>query len=165
MADVNCFTVVGRLTKDAVVKVFPNSGKKYMLFDIANNTGWGEHALVNFFHCKMIGDKRVEALQPYLVKGKLIGLTGELNQNDWTNNEGKKVHDWQLVVNQLQLLGGGREGQNDGSGQPSFEDDVQDAEYTVVTDDELKKRANARTAAHKRSARGKPGGGEDEIAF
>ena len=104
MSDVNDINITGRLTKDAVYRTFP-SGKPYLTFTLANNTGYGEYASVQFFNC-ILTDKRADSLRNYLLKGKLIGVNGELNKNDWTNNSGNVVKDWQIKVNQLVLLGG-----------------------------------------------------------
>jgi single-strand DNA-binding protein len=126
LSDLNNFCIVARLTKDAVKKTFP-SGTSYATFDVANNTGFGDHAKVNYFKCLLTG-KRADSMSQYLVKGKMIAVSGVLETNNWTDNSGKTVKDWQLVVDQIFLMGGG--------------DKKSDA--TLFDDDELKRQATER---------------------
>jgi len=104
MSDLNNWNGTGRLTKDAVKKTFP-SGTDYLTFDIANNTGYGEHAKCNYFGCILIG-KRATSMVQYLIKGKLVALSGTLEKNDWTGQDGKLNKGWQLNINDIVLLGG-----------------------------------------------------------
>jgi len=104
MSDLNNLCITARLTKDSVQRTF-TSGTAYLNFEVVNNTGFGEHAKVNYFKCILIG-KRAEALVQYLHKGKLVAINGVLEKNDWTNNEGKLVKDWQITVSDIILLGG-----------------------------------------------------------
>jgi len=107
MSDQNCFNCTGRLTKDVVKKTFPKSGKSFLEFDLANNTGYGEYASVQYFKCVLFGDKRADGLEPYLTKGKLVAVTGELETNVWTGKDGQRHNDWKLTVKNISLLGGG----------------------------------------------------------
>jgi len=140
MSDINSLTITGRLTKDALRKTFPGSGSAFLEFDIANNTGFGDYAKVNYFKCMLLGDKRADSLLQYLNKGQLVGITGELESNNWTGQDGKMRYDWKLKVSQLSLLGGSK-GQNGGTGQSSlgFDDDL---------DKQLKEDANKRYMDH-----------------
>jgi single-strand DNA-binding protein len=79
----NSITAVGRLTKDAEKKVM-STGTELVTFDIANNTGWGEHKRVMYFKCDAWG-KIGTGIHPYLLKGKLVALTGELQEETWND--------------------------------------------------------------------------------
>ena len=51
--------------------------------------------------------KGAEAVSQYLLKGKQVGIQGELRQNRW-EQEGQKRSKVEIFVTNLQLLGGGR---------------------------------------------------------
>ena len=110
--DLNNISLTGRLTRDAERKVFPSSGAVYAQFSIANNTGFGQYAKVNYFDCKMIG-KGAEAVLPYLTKGQLVGITGQLEVNEYTRNDGTLHKGWQLTASTVNLLGGRTKNPND----------------------------------------------------
>lgn len=105
--DINSVVLVGRLTQDAELK-YTNSGIPVGKVRIAVNTKrkkdgqWTEEG--NFFNVVIWG-KFAEALQPYLVKGKAIGIQGELRQNRW-EQDGQPRSRVEIVANNVQLLGG-----------------------------------------------------------
>jgi len=53
--------------------------------------------------------RRAEALHKYLVKGKQIGIQGELRQDRW-EQDGQRRSRVEVWVNDLNLLGGGSGG-------------------------------------------------------
>lgn len=155
MADINVCTFVGRLTKDAELKVFPNSGKKFLNFSIANNTGYGEYAKVQFFDCMMIGDKRAEGLKPYLGKGQMVCVTGEQESNDYTKADGTQHRGYKLQVKELQLIGGKPGANKDGHQELEDDEEEQDAVPYNPSEDaaELDKRLKEQTSRRYRGAK------------
>ncbi|MFW5777288.1 MAG: single-stranded DNA-binding protein [Spirochaetota bacterium] len=115
--DINSVVLIGRLTRDAELR-YSNSGTAICKFSIANNysrkTGdtWGEET--NFFDAVLMG-RRAEALQKYLVKGKQIGIKGELRQDRW-EQDGQRRSRVEIWVNDVNLLGGGQGGGGGGGG-------------------------------------------------
>ncbi len=107
MADINHVVLVGRLTKDAELK-YTNTGFAIANFSLAVNRrikkddNWQEE--VSFFNAVLFG-KRAEGIHQYLVKGKQIGIQGELRQNRW-EQEGQPRSKVEIIVNDIQLLGG-----------------------------------------------------------
>jgi single-strand DNA-binding protein len=101
--DMNTICFTGRLTKDAESKSF-QSGKKFCKFTVANNTGFGEYESVQYFNCILLGDSRVANMSKYLVKGLRVGVNGLLEKNDWTNQSGQTVKDWQVKVEGIVYL-------------------------------------------------------------
>ena len=107
MADINHVVLVGRLTRDAELK-YTNSGLAIAKFALAINRrtkkgdAWQDE--VNFFDAVFMG-KGAEAVAQYLLKGKQIGIQGELRQDRW-EQEGQKRSRVEIFVNNLQLLGG-----------------------------------------------------------
>jgi len=110
-ADINHVVLVGRLTRDAELKSIA-SGQAVCKFSIAvnrskkNGEQWEDEP--NFFDVVLWG-KRGEALHQYLLKGKLIGVDGELKQDRW-QQDGQNRSKVEIVANNIQLLGGGSGG-------------------------------------------------------
>jgi single-strand DNA-binding protein len=109
MADINHVVLVGRLTRDAELK-YTNAGLAIAKMGLAVNRRakkgdtWQEEA--DFFDAVWMG-KGAEAVAQYLLKGKQVGIQGELRQNRW-EQEGQKRSKVEIFVTNLQLLGGGR---------------------------------------------------------
>ena len=108
MADVNHVVLIGRLTRDAELK-YTSGGQAVCKFSIAvnrrkkNGDQWEDEA--NFFDIVLWG-KQGESLQSYLVKGKMIGVDGELRQDRW-QQDGQNRSKVEIIANYVQLWGGG----------------------------------------------------------
>ncbi|MDR2398458.1 MAG: single-stranded DNA-binding protein [Spirochaetaceae bacterium] len=117
MADLNHVVLIGRLTRDAELK-YTTSGQAVSKFSIAvnrrrkNGEQWVDEA--NFFDVVLWG-RQGESLNQYLVKGKLIGVDGELRQDRW-EQDGQNRSKVEIVANNLQLLGGNPVGAPGGGG-------------------------------------------------
>jgi single-strand DNA-binding protein len=107
MVDINHVVLVGRLTRDAELKSIA-SGQAVCKFSIAvnrrrkNGEQWEDEP--NFFDIVVWG-RQGESLHQYLVKGKLIGVDGELRQDRW-QQDGQNRSKVEIVANNIQLLGG-----------------------------------------------------------
>jgi single-strand DNA-binding protein len=116
MADLNHVVLIGRLTRDAELK-YTASGQAVCKFSIAvnrrrkNGDQWEDEA--NFFDIVLWG-RQGESLNQYLVKGKMIGIEGELRQDRW-QQDGQNRSKVEIVANNIQLLGGSG-GANSGGG-------------------------------------------------
>lgn len=108
--DTNVVVLVGRLTRESELK-FTNSGTAISRFSIAVNrmrmNGDQREEEVSFFDCTLWG-KQAENLNPYLVKGKQVGITGELRQNRW-EQDGQNRSKVEVNVASVQLLGGSQD--------------------------------------------------------
>ena len=108
MADLNHVVLIGRLTREAELK-YTAGGQAVCKFSIAvnrrkkNGDQWEDEA--NFFDIVVWG-RQGESLHPYLVKGKMVGVDGELRQDRWTQ-DGQNRSKVEIIANYLQLLGGG----------------------------------------------------------
>ncbi|MBN2735508.1 MAG: single-stranded DNA-binding protein [Spirochaetales bacterium] len=116
MADINSVVLVGRLTRNIEIK-YTNGGMAVGKLGIAvnrrrkQNDQWIEEA--SFFDITLWG-KTAEALQSYLVKGKQIGVQGELRQSRW-EQDGQARSRVEVVATNIQLLGGRGNGPGEGS--------------------------------------------------
>lgn len=96
----NKLIINGNLVNDIEVSV----GKSYTVanFTIANNEKYGDKETTTFLRCSLFGEKRVRALEEYLVKGAKVLLDGKLEITSRENKEG-----WQnytsLIVDTLEI--------------------------------------------------------------
>jgi single-strand DNA-binding protein len=108
MADLNHVALIGRLTRDAELKYTAN-GQAVCKFSVAvnrrrkNGDQWEDEP--NFFDVVLWG-RQGETLNQYLIKGKQVGVDGELRQDRWTQ-DGQNRSKVEIVAANLQLLGGG----------------------------------------------------------
>ena len=115
MSDINHVVLVGRLTRDAELK-YTASGQAVCKFSIAVNRRkksgdqWEDEP--NFFDIVVWG-RQGESLHQYLVKGKMVGIDGELRQDRW-QQEGQNRSKVEIIANYVQLLGGGAGGSGGG---------------------------------------------------
>jgi len=125
MVDLNHVVLIGRLTRDAELKI-TSTGQAVCKFSIAVNRRkksgdqWEDEA--NFFDILVWG-RQGETLHPYLVKGKMVAVDGELRQDRW-QQDGQNRSKVEIVANLLQLLGG-----NPSSDRQSFQNTSRDSSY------------------------------------
>lgn len=116
MANLNQVVLIGRLTRDAELRV-TNTGTPVCKFSLAVNRRrkqgdqWIEEA--NFFDVVAWG-RLGESLHQYLVKGKEVAIQGELRQSRW-EQDGQTRSKVEIIANTIQLLGGSTGGSG-GSG-------------------------------------------------
>jgi len=142
MADLNHVVLIGRLTRDAELK-YTAGGQAVCKFAIAVNRRkkvgdtWEDEA--NFFDIVLWG-KQGESLQNYLVKGKMVGIEGELRQDRW-QQDGQNRSKIEVIANYIQLLGGGQSGErsnnqnSSSSGNNSQESSFNHSKDDSFTDD------------------------------
>ena len=118
MADINHVVLVGRLTRDAELK-YTSGGQAVCKFSIAinrrrkNGDQWEDEP--NYFDVVLWG-RQGESLNQYLLKGKQVGVDGELRQDRW-QQDGQNRSKVEIVAANLQLLGGSPGGANGPSAQ------------------------------------------------
>ena len=107
-SDTNVVVLIGRLTRDSEIK-YTAAGQPMCKFSIAvnrrkkNGDQWEDEA--NFFDITLWG-KQAESLNQYLLKGKQVGVNGELRQDRW-QQDGQSRSKVEVVASSVQLLGGG----------------------------------------------------------
>ena len=108
--DLNIVCVAGRLTRDAELK-YTAGGQAVCKFSIAvnrrrkNGDQWEDEA--SFFDCVLFG-KQAEYLSKNLLKGRQVGISGELKQDRW-QQEGQSRSKVEIIVNAAQLFGNAHE--------------------------------------------------------
>jgi single-strand DNA-binding protein len=117
----NSINIIGRLTRDAELK---NSGVAVCKFTVAvdrdfkNKSGEKE---ADFINC-IIFNKAAESLSQYLVKGKLVGITGRVQTGNYTNKDGIKIYTFDVIVEKTKFLDS-KGGQSSSQYNPNTGDD------------------------------------------
>lgn len=106
----NLFTFTGNLGKDAEVKYTP-SGSAICEFSVAVKSGYGDKVKTNWVRCALFGKRAEGGLPPYLVKGTQVAVSGELELQEWENQNGKGAA-LSVKVNEIDLIGGNQGQQN-----------------------------------------------------
>ena len=106
----NKILLTGRLVKDAEMSFLPGTGMPKVTFTVATDRAYQKdknNKKADFIPVEMIG-KHVEKLAQYLTKGKMIGLEGELNIDQYEKDGAKKSFT-KVKVDRLEFLGGGKQ--------------------------------------------------------
>ena len=99
----NSWSFTGNLGNDAESRFTP-SGDAVVSFSVGVKSGFGDKATTTWARCQMWG-KRGESVAPYLTKGQLVGVTGELTLREYDKKDGAKGYSLEVRVNDLTLLG------------------------------------------------------------
>ena len=137
--DINAVALVGRLTRDAELR-YTTAGSAVANISIAINSRkkrddqWVDEA--HFFDAVIWG-QTAESLSPYLVKGKQVGIQGELRQNRWQDQQsGQNRSKVEIFVRNLQLLGGGQgNSQGDSQGDSNYAGSTPGPKATTAASD------------------------------
>ena len=117
----NKILLVGRLVRDAELSFLAGTGTPKVTFTIAVDRAYQkdkDNKKVDFIPCEQIG-KHVEKLSAYLTKGKLLGVEGELNIDQY-EKDGQKKSFTKVKVDRLEFLGG-KSDNNFVPSKPNFE--------------------------------------------
>jgi single-strand DNA-binding protein len=99
----NVFCFTGNLGNQAEQR-FTQGGDSVVNFNVAVKAGFGDKAITTWVRCNLWG-KRGESVLPYLNKGQLVGITGELANREYQDKDGQKRTSLEVRVNELTLLG------------------------------------------------------------
>lgn len=98
----NVLNFTGYLGGDAELRATKN-GDMVTQFSVAMTSGYKERQKTTWVRCTLFG-KRGESLAPYLLKGALIGVSGEAALHSWTNNDGETKTSLECTVRDVTLL-------------------------------------------------------------
>ena len=124
----NRVILIGNLTRDPDLKVFPDGGKS-VFFTVATNKEWndenGEHKKSTFVECRMRG-AIAQTVSDYFYKGRPIFVEGELTTDQWTDQSGNKREKLRVIVHEFRFID---------SKKTSEEDAVEDSVEVGANDD------------------------------
>lgn len=102
----NKIIISGNLTKDIEVRIVNVGDSNFPVANItvANEVGYGDNKKAIFFNCNFTGEKRIEALEKYLVKGCKVIVSGTMVIENWKDEQDEyhtrsyiKVDDIEIV--------------------------------------------------------------------
>lgn len=110
----NKVILVGRLGSDAELRQ-TEGGKSILKFSLATSENWknseGEkQERTEWSRCTLFGP-RAESLAQYLTKGKSLLVEGSLRTSSY-EKDGEKKYFTEVIVNNVEFLGGGRRDDN-----------------------------------------------------
>jgi len=109
MASLNSCSFIGNLTRDPEVKYLPN-GDAVANCSIAVNESWKNKAGEKQERAEFINltfyRKLAEIAGQYLKKGALTYVEGKMQTRKWQDKEGVDRYTTEIIVNQMQMLGG-----------------------------------------------------------
>lgn len=119
---INKCILVGNLGKDPEVKHLP-SGGAVVSFSVGTNESWkdkhGEkQERCEWHNCTVFG-KLADVCAEYLNKGSQVYIEGSIRTEKWTDKEGKDRYTTKIIVREMQMLGGKREGSDRSSSSAS----------------------------------------------
>jgi single-strand DNA-binding protein len=113
MANLNKVMLIGRLTRDPEVRVFPSGGKVAQFGFAVNNRRknpssgvWEDEPVfldVEAFNRGETG-KTADLVEQYLRKGHQAFIEGHLKLDQWTGQDGQKRSKLKIVVDNVQFL-------------------------------------------------------------
>ena len=98
----NTFTATGRLANDAHLS--NASGTSVSNFRLASEAGYGKHQKTLWIDCSLWGPK-ADALHQYLLKGKLVLISGELTTKEYKRKDGTLGTGFSLTVDRIEFIG------------------------------------------------------------
>ena len=105
----NVFTCTTRLYKDAEQR-FTKNGDSIVSFRGAVDSGFGQNKKTSWLKFNLWG-KRGDSLLPYLKDKTQVVVSGEFSNEEYTDKDGNKRTSAEIRVNELTLVGGKPEGQ------------------------------------------------------
>lgn len=122
---VNKVMMIGNLTMDPELKYLPN-GSAVCNLNVALNRSWSDKATgekkeeVSFIGVVAFG-RTGELAAQYLKKGRQVFIEGRLKQDRWETDGGEKRSKTHVVAENIQFLGGKKDGQDAASPEDEVE--------------------------------------------
>lgn len=92
----NNVSLMGRLVKDVDLNYIAGSGKAKGTFTIAVQRKFKKDE-ANFINCVVFG-KTAEIISQYIFKGTMIGITGNIRNNNYKKKDGTMAYTTNVIV-------------------------------------------------------------------
>lgn len=110
---VNKVILIGRLGKDPETR-YMTSGEAVTNATLATSENWkdksGEKQEKTEWHNLVFYRRLAEVAGEYLRKGSQVYIEGKIQTRKWQDKEGKDKYTTEIIVNEMQMLGGKPEG-------------------------------------------------------
>lgn len=107
----NKIIFTGNLGNDSELTFLPGSGKPLLKFSVGVARGFKREDGTDWLNCSLFGD-RAEKLASYLVKGTKVLTEGTLRINNYEAKDGTKKYSTDILVNNVEFIGGKKEDNN-----------------------------------------------------
>lgn len=96
----NKIMLIGRLTADPKVQI--KGATQWASFSLAVDRKFKKEGAptADFFNCVAFG-KLAELFNQYVFKGSKIAITGEMQQDNYTDKDGNKRYSWSVIVSEM----------------------------------------------------------------
>lgn len=123
---INRVILVGRVTKDPVLRKTPN-GTSVVSFTLAVNRNIKKEGQpeADFINC-VAWNKTADFMAQYVRKGALLGVEGRIQTRNYDDKNGKRVYVTEVVANSVQLLESKKDAQSEAAMQNDEYDDYVD---------------------------------------
>ena len=101
----NQIILMGRLTRDPEIRYSQGANPTAIArFSLAADRRYKREngPTADFFNCTAFG-KQAEFVERYLKQGTKILLSGRMENNDYTNRDGVKIHSYQVVTESIEF--------------------------------------------------------------
>jgi single-strand DNA-binding protein len=116
---VNKVILVGHLGADPDMRYTP-SGQGVCELRLATSESWndknGQRQERTEWHRIVVWGKRAEICSKYLAKGRQVFVEGRIQTRTYDDKDGNKRYITEIIANDVQFLGGGRDGATGGRG-------------------------------------------------
>ncbi|MFD2551651.1 single-stranded DNA-binding protein [Bizionia sediminis] len=104
----NQVQLIGRLGQDPEIITFEDGGK-IAKFSLATDDSYkdkqGNKIERTYWHSVVVKNGLVKVVENYVTKGKEIAIMGKLTNKSWSDKDGNKRYNTEIVCNELLLLG------------------------------------------------------------
>lgn len=121
----NSVVLIGRLTKDPEIRYTPENLKPVATFSIAVDRPFAKEKTADFFNIVVFG-KPAENCGSFLIKGRLVGIQGRLQNDSYTDKEGIKRYRTDIIADRVEFLEWGDKAK--GGLPPGITEDTEDDE-------------------------------------
>lgn len=120
MSDLNKVMLIGRLGKDPETR-YSASGAAITNITLATSDKWkdkqtGEQKEKTEWHRVVFFNRLAEIAGEYLTKGKTVYIEGKIQTRKWQDQQGQDRYTTEIVANEMQMLGGREQPQQQSGG-------------------------------------------------
>lgn len=116
MTNINTVAITGRLIRDSEYYETNNGTKICKMTVVVSKDVYQNNektSIAKFFDIVLFGEIG-KSLHKYLIKSKIVAITGELDQYFIEDESGNKKSKMRIIANRIQMIGGVNEQENNG---------------------------------------------------
>ena len=105
----NIITISGRVVQDAQLTTIGNNNTDKLSFSLAVEREYQPNKndkVVDFINVELLGGTRAKNISSYILKGKALIVTGELNIDRYKTKEGNNAQYVKVKANRIEFIGG-----------------------------------------------------------